>query len=254
MPGDAPPAYSELDPLPEHLSGATTKKIPSPINFYAGLTKFWLGRHQEEKLFAASFGWGMFGRTCMTLYDGQTTHAPVLITSRHQHGKYILTIPESHNSVSVKSGKPKGEGEDIVLENSKWKNPKSFSIEVGDGTAEKPHVEQFEWRQTRGEELKLLSGSKGNEGWKLVRLGRQVAQGESSADGSKRAFGVTSDGLEVVAVCAHKIAVSMKGAYFCFMNSGLDGSMGERWELAAVLSGLILWYISAQAMAAAGIP
>ena len=216
-----------------------TRKIPSPINFYTGWSKYWLGRHQDEKIFAASFGWGCFGRSVITLYDGPTKRDPVLVTSRHKGGKYIMTIPDSSSSISVKGGKVKGPGQDIPFHCGG--NTSRFSIKVGEGL---PHTEDFEWRRTHGEEIKALAPHTCG-GWKLVRT--SVPPGE----GAVRGNGVTSDGLEVVAVVARNAGWSKnKSAYVCFMNSGLDGSLGQPWELAATLSGLILWWQNFMASAA----
>lgn len=111
-------------------------------------------------------------------------------------------------------------------------------MRVDDG--EKGHTEDFEWRNSHGDEIKAVGGR--TYGWKLVRLSSRTGEG----------VGSTSDGLEVVAVVAQNATWSMsKSANIAFLGSGLNGNMGERWELAALLSGLLLWYKNYMAQAAA---
>lgn len=121
----------------------------------------------------------------------------------------------------------------------------TFEVHVGPkGTMR----ERFEWRKSRGKEIKELAGH--SYGWKLVRLAGPV----NSLDGrsrKEREYGYTSDGLEVVALIAHNASWSMnKGFRFASMGSGLTGTMGENWVIIVVTSALQLWYIDVQGNAA----
>jgi hypothetical protein len=111
---------------------------------------------------------------------------------------------------------------------------------------EKPVVEQFEWRQSHGNEVRILD----NHGWgyKLVRLQASAATPSSmppdedpaKSEGKKPAAaqqdGMTSDGKEVVAVWADSSEWSKrKLGKFQFMGSGASGELGDDWARFAVM-------------------
>ncbi|KAF9877226.1 hypothetical protein CkaCkLH20_05492 [Colletotrichum karsti] len=124
-------------------------------------------------------------------------------------------------------------------------------------------TETFEWRQTRGREVKLTH--RVHEGWKLVRTSR--FKPEMGGERKKRVYGFSSDGAEILAILSKKKYVKDKeskeektdraawkekkakegprikhGRYmFTFMGKGLTGTLGQRWETMAVISGHILW-------------
>lgn len=112
--------------------------------------------------------------------------------------------------------------------------------------------ERFEWRHTRGNEVKELEG-KFAYGYKLVRLStRNSALG---GDRKERKNGYTSDGEEVVALVGFNITrISSKIFTFLFINSGLSGAFGPLWEVTALASAFYLVYyevIKASAAASA---
>lgn len=132
-------------------------------------------------------------------------------------------------------------------------------------------VERFEWRRTKGQEVRSL-GVK--SGWKLVRMtdapppaydeiegylapekdvsvdskslnsdaGSSIHSNEVSTDGS-RPEGRSSDGHEVVAVMALGSWRSRKDACeFQLLGSGANGELGEAWSLMALMSALSIWH------------
>ncbi|KAI0427852.1 hypothetical protein F5Y09DRAFT_314977 [Xylaria sp. FL1042] len=152
----------------------------------------------------------------------------------------------------------------------------SFSIET---TASGRSREYFEWRHSSGVEVEALGGR--HSGWKLVRvslpapaiatplttmttttttpttptallpLHRTVSSPSShSSSYPKRhrignsnhtLLGHSSDGKEVVAVCAGASMSVTKVLRFRFLGTGADGSLGARWAIMAVASALAIW-------------
>ncbi|KAL1640187.1 hypothetical protein SLS58_007138 [Diplodia intermedia] len=120
-----------------------------------------------------------------------------------------------------------------------------FEVDVGGGEGGGGRREVFEWRTSRGEDVKEVGAGGLSFGWKLVRLdgpeGAAPPVVEESGGGGRR--GVASGGGEVVAVVAHNASLSAtKGLRFAFLGSGLAGAFGELWEVVALASGLRLWY------------
>lgn len=110
-------------------------------------------------------------------------------------------------------------------------------------------TEEFEWRSSRGDDIKeLAQGS--SWGYKLVRLqGPNTKPGGSST--AAQSSGFTSDGKEAVALIALNATWSWtKAIRFAFMGSGLSGTMGEAWEIATLTSALQLYYVYVVASAA----
>ncbi|KAI1354207.1 hypothetical protein F5Y01DRAFT_274521 [Xylaria sp. FL0043] len=54
-------------------------------------------------------------------------------------------------------------------------------------------------------------------------------------------LGHSSDGKEVVAVCAGASLSVSKVLRFRFLGTGADGSLGARWAIMAVASALAIW-------------
>lgn len=128
----------------------------------------------------------------------------------------------------------------------KWKTQiYAFTAVVMHG--EKPVPERFEWRQSHGQEVKLLSNHAW--GWKLVRLNSDVSNQsditpEVSDKGKKRDLGETSDGKEVVAVWADNMKWSKtKMLRFEFLGSAKESNMGEIFGIMAVSTGMRIWQI-----------
>ncbi|OHW96218.1 hypothetical protein CSPAE12_05102 [Colletotrichum incanum] len=268
----APPSYEEAVPnaVPDALPGydapvyddnagagagpsnsttlvAATSKFPPTLNGYfqwAFTRTFLLGPSAEQKLFAVSPRSGFRTKQReIILYDGPSDKHPVLATI----GKSLSAIASVPSTISIPPRPDSGETHPYKTEISgvPFKMDQSsahiFSVSVGGkevGTESK--VEKFQWRSSRGSEVKQL-GNSFVYGWKLVRLS---AQATPAAGGSrtKRSVGFTSDGHEVVAILATNMTSMTKGLKFSFMGEGLKGTFGERWEIVTVLTALWVWY------------
>ncbi|TDZ18934.1 hypothetical protein Cob_v008224 [Colletotrichum orbiculare MAFF 240422] len=99
-------------------------------------------------------------------------------------------------------------------------------------------VEEFQWRLSRGAEVKTTAGAK--RGFKLVRMGaRQPGTGPAATE---RRGGFSSDNREVVAVIVPGSDLGRDIEFtFSFMGSGLTGELGAAWETVAVFSGAWKW-------------
>jgi hypothetical protein len=116
----------------------------------------------------------------------------------------------------------------------------SFSVTVGRGQG--MHDEQFEWRQSHGDEVKALD--EWHWGLKLVRLNNEKPD-EGGGKGKNRKSGESSDGKEIVAVWADTGKLSMsKIGKFQFLGSGATGELGECWAIMAIVSVVRLWQIN----------
>ena len=134
---------------------------------------------------------------------------------------------------------------------SKW----WFALPIGPNG----ELETFEWRRSRGSEVKQLNASW--RGWKLVRKGRTTHEHQNidqcskqdddslprySIDDEKSDSGSAveeSAGEEIVAVWAktgtwtslHDIGE------FAFHGSGASGELGQRFAIMAVMTALSIW-------------
>ncbi|KAH8202108.1 hypothetical protein TruAng_003686 [Truncatella angustata] len=110
----------------------------------------------------------------------------------------------------------------------------AFTIETGDGQREK-----FEWRSSKGSEVKSLSSDKHPAGRKLVRISVEAGVGGTRA---VRDEGATSDGREIVAAWADNAKWSgNKAGVFQFLGSGATGELGERFSVMALVSAVRIW-------------
>ncbi|GKT40394.1 uncharacterized protein ColSpa_00575 [Colletotrichum spaethianum] len=265
----APPSYEEAVPnaapaaLPEYdapsydnaAAGpstsatliAATSKFPPTLNGYfqwAFTRTFLLGPTAEERLFAASPRSGFRSKQReIILYDGPSDKHPVLATI----GKSWTAMASVPAKVSILPRPDSGETRPYETEISgiPFKVDQSsasiFSVTVGGkATGTEPREEKFQWRNSRGSEVKEL-GKTFSYGWKLVRLSTPAAPAAGGSR-SERDVGFTSDGHEVVAILATNMTSLTKGLKFSFMGRGLKGAFGERWEVVALLTGLWVWY------------
>lgn len=96
--------------------------------------------------------------------------------------------------------------------------------------------EAFEWRRSNSLAVSALGGS--SQGWKLVRLSKELPPGGRTVAGTGPPSG---DGFEVVAACTTAVMSLTKLWKFCFLGTGVSGALGERWAVMAVISGLATW-------------
>lgn len=119
-------------------------------------------------------------------------------------------------------------------------------------------TEVFEWRRSRGDQVKALGGSR--NGWKLVRMGTGAnvevlapfqeftaanpVPARKLGDGQAATPGYAKDGYEVVAVFSEAKTFSMSMmdvGRFQYVGSGAAQAMGYHWALMAVLSGMCVF-------------
>ncbi|KAI1846667.1 hypothetical protein JX265_009030 [Neoarthrinium moseri] len=254
-----PPAYSETEtsyqapPVDSkdrlrdvEPASRTNRQFPPSFNAYyqkkLSMTMH-LGEHREQPLFAVKMHSGWRGKPGIVLHGGPSSDDPVLASavnksywSRHT----TVTLPPLPDSPSESCS------EFMQTHTSLKTLTYKFAVEVGDGP--NAHREDFEWRHSRGAEIRGLD--KHSWGWKLARLGA-CSQG-SGGERNERSLGETSDGKEVVAVWAQNSGWSLTKAYkFEFVGAGLTGEMGERWALMAVITALRIWHIEWTAQNAA---
>lgn len=246
-----PPSYpSDIKP-----SLKANQRFPPSFNAYYQwkFTKtFHLGLTKDQPLYAVRTHTGWSGTPGIVLHNGPSDKDPPLAAAGNEsrwskHSVVILPpLPGSDAESST----------EFMRTNVSWKTVTyPFTIEVGDEN--NLRRENFEWRQSRGEEIKELD--KHSRGWKLVRLGSN-ASGPGGERG-ERALGATSDGKEVVAVWTWHSGWSLTKSFkFQFLGSGLTGELGDRWAVMAVVTALRTWYLyhegvsngSASAAATAG--
>ena len=242
------PTYNSSTDDSKTLQAATIKFPPTMNGYYQWkfTMTFHLGLSSDERLYAVSTHSTLFSkRHTITLHDGPSDKDPTLATlTGEMYGKntpFVMTIPT-----------PPGTHQHPRVENMTGNNSHNhvstlFSFELSGPKNGLPR-ERFEWRTSRGKEIKELANH--SYGWKLVRLSGPASGIGGSRD--ERDEGFTSDGKEIVAALAHSASWSAtKGFTFAFMGSGLTGLLGEKWEIMAVLSAMQLWEKDRQAVGVA---
>lgn len=265
-----PPAYSEhdlhhgtTDQSPQYeaswsnqITGSSetlqgsTRIFPPVLNGYfhwKSTTTFHLGPTAEEKLFAVSLPAGLFNnKPSLILHNGPTKQDATLATSRSDKwGRLrpmdITLYPHSANNLSA---------EFIVqmIPSSTSHTSAAFTFEINTG-GKGTDRQRFEWRSSHGTEIKQLAGH--SYGYKLVWLsGPTIGAGGSRKE---RNLGMSSDGLEIVAVIAHNASMSMtKGFRFNYTGTGLTGTLGADWEVMTLISALQLWLLDVLGLPTAG--
>ncbi|KAJ5973181.1 hypothetical protein N7481_010391 [Penicillium waksmanii] len=124
----------------------------------------------------------------------------------------------------------------------------AFTFEINPG-GKGTDRQRFEWWSSHGTEMKQLAGH--SYGYKLVWLsGPTIGAGGSRKE---RDLGISSDGLEIVAVIAHNDSMIMtKGFRFNYTGTGLTGTLGEGWEVMTLTSALQLWLLDVSDVPTAG--
>lgn len=245
-----PPAYTDdaSNPPPAYTTGEPTgpspyKRLPLAFNVY--YKKAWttliyrLGEHENQPLFAVTVHTDFKKKPRLVLHNGIEPKDPTLATATRDG------LVKQHTNIMVPG--PPGSASETITEHMKSNTSLtsatfSFSFDVGRG--KDTHREAFEWRHSRGGEVRSLD--KWAWGWKLVRLGGA----RPDASGGKRDFrgaGETSDGKEIVAVWADNSKLNLhKVAKFQFLGAGATGELGEEWSIMAAMSGLRLWDLTQQ--------
>lgn len=265
QPNHAPPPYDNASQYSDHTlsypdqhsqyddqynpqkypssSPGTTIRFPTQMVFdssWVSSTSY-LGPTKDEHMFAVQGPSKLlsccFSRGGVKLLDGtDKLSTPIASVGPEKGSKLRRTMIR----VAPKQGAADQNHLEIVMSGD-WRSTHPFTLPLGEGRP----TEQFEWRSSRGKEVKGLAGSF-NFGWKLVRLdGPVVVPGQ--VDGTK---GYTSDGKEVVAVGGQQ-RLSRKHPDFMFMGAGARGELGETFEIVAVMGFLRLRELAAQQQAAA---
>lgn len=196
------------------------------------------------------------------------------------YGSLILDNTSPKSTSPLARASPEGRrGYDVLLPGSivaeglrrqSRKNKWVFALPVGvDG-----EVETFEWRRSRGTEIKQLGASW--RGWKLVRLGgssheqnNASSQFQDADDESLPRYS-TEDEKHDRADSAHAIEESGEGEIvavwaktgcwtslhdvgeFAFHGSGASGELGQRFAVMAVMTALCIWQKAMRDQATAG--
>ncbi|KAM0248450.1 hypothetical protein ACHAP5_003395 [Fusarium lateritium] len=244
---------SDSKPYPPQLSSEGLEKgIPPVIRIayqsswkkYACYARVNLeaGAPNAEPMYIISLSKGLYGD--ITLHSGTSNESPPLATSsriKQYRDDYQITLPSfsGHGVHEETLRRPKG------LKGRFW-----FGCLVGDGTEQR--VERFEWRRSRGAEVRSVGQSSWG-GYKLVRLGSTDTKEdytsseddlpEGSSSSSNSGEGYTSDGKEIVAVWGNASCwKTMSGVgEFQFRGSGATGELGNMWALMAVMSCMSIW-------------
>ncbi|EWY99424.1 hypothetical protein FOYG_03468 [Fusarium oxysporum NRRL 32931] len=200
--------------------------------------KLFLSGPNGEPMYTLNFVKGLYGD--IILHSGSSIDSPPLAASGRQSSlrdDYLVTLPSLSGN---------GPQDEILRRPKGLKGRFWFAIQVGHGPDQ--HVERFEWRRSRGAEVKSVGQSRWG-GYKLVRLGSTNTKEEYSSseedlhDGSTNGEGYTSDGKEVVAVWGSTNCLkSLSGVgEFQFRGSGATGELGQLWALMAVMSCMSIW-------------
>ncbi|KAF4963433.1 hypothetical protein FZEAL_10934, partial [Fusarium zealandicum] len=230
---------SKLAQAPQITTEGADKGIPRVIralyeNSWSQLICFsrislYLSEPDSEPSYSVSFPRGWYGD--VVLHNGPDTESAPLARAEKDGScrvDYSVSLPAMPDSNS-------GGSLEILRYPTGKKGRWWFAMEVG----QRPdrHVERFEWRRSRGSEVKSIGQSR--RGWKLVRLGSSKYE-EYSSDGevADERDGFTSDGKEVVAVWASsKTFTTLSGVgELQFRGSGATGELGTLWALMTVMS------------------
>ncbi|KPM45140.1 hypothetical protein AK830_g1312 [Neonectria ditissima] len=218
----------------------TTAKRTDPLtagvkHLPQGLDKqiYPLGEHEDQiRLTVTLHGQFSHKKPFIVLHDENDAEGPVPGTVTKE------SLLNAHTNITVPD-RP-GSAFDPLTEHLKCNMALkqftfSFAFDVGIG--KDTRRERFEWRPSRGEDVKVLD--KWAWGWKLVRLGAPEG-GQGSR--SERGTGKTNDSNDTFAVWAENSTWTMsKCGKFHFIGAGSTGELSEEWAFMAIMSVLRLW-------------
>lgn len=240
-----PPAQTFSQLLPQ--AHTINRQFPPCINLYrldafpgAIQRRYFLGEHQNPPLYAVGVWSGWNTQASLVLHNGPSDDYPPLATAAFDtFGRRMdVTLPPLPGEAGVQPIP--------VAAPSLMNTTFSFRVEVpwpagpnasgGGGGAVQWRKEAYEWRRSNSLAVSALGGS--SQGWKLVRLSKELPPGGMTMAGSGPPSG---DGFEVVAACTTAVMSLTKLWKFCFLGTGVSGALGERWAVMAVISGLATW-------------
>jgi hypothetical protein len=206
----------------------------------------YLGEPDSEPTHSISFPKGWYGD--IILHNGPHTEStPLAISTKDGSCRTDYTI-----SLPALPGTGFSGGEEILRHPTGRKGRWWFGITIGEGADR--HLERFEWRRSRGDEVKSIGQSKWG-GYKLVRLGSSKEDEFSSdEDAADEREGFTRDGKEIVAVWATSSTFkSFTGVgELHFRGTGATGELGTLWALMTVMSCMSIWQKAQRDAATAG--
>jgi hypothetical protein len=209
--------------------------------------------NHPQTSFKVSLPNGFYGS--LILDDASKSTAPLARASPEGRRGYDVLLPGSIVAESLRRQSRK----------NKW----TFAIPVG-GNGE---VEVFEWRRSRGSEIKQLGASW--RGWKLVRMGssgrgqHDAAEYHEKDDESLPRYS-SEDEKHGRADSVHAIEENGEGEIvavwaksgcwtslhdvgeFAFHGSGATGELGQRFAVMAVMTALCIWQKAMRDQATAG--
>jgi hypothetical protein len=209
--------------------------------------------NHPQTSFKVSLPNGFYGS--LILDDASKSTAPLARASPEGRRGYDVLLPGSIVAESLRRQSRK----------NKW----TFAIPVG-GNGE---VEVFEWRRSRGSEIKQLGASW--RGWKLVRMGssgrgqHDAAEYHEKDDESLPRYS-SEDEKHGRADSVHAIEENGEGEIvavwaksgcwtslhdvgeFAFHGSGATGELGQRFAAMAVMTALCIWQKAMRDQATAG--
>ncbi|KAI5462860.1 hypothetical protein BGZ63DRAFT_422277 [Mariannaea sp. PMI_226] len=197
--------------------------------------------NSDEPSYIVNLPHGWYGD--MVLHGGPTINHPPLVTATSEGRReedFAVNLP------AIETAGIEGRREIVRHVLNLKKDVFWFGFRTG-GQDESCYPEMFEWRHSRGDEVKKLGQS--STGWKLVRLGSGGRPEEyDSQQGTVHVDGFTKDGKEVVAVWAHgKTFGNVKNmGEFHFLGSGATGELGLQWSLMAIMSCFCVWLRTTQ--------
>lgn len=248
---DHVPQYQAAAPGPSRSSTSTgsrtlgmTAKFPPLFRCHYSREEefYYLGPvSREERYFAFSASAKMYASVQpLHLHDGPTERDPIIarVTQKKAQSTDFAATVTLHDPASPRAGA--AAAEEIAFERpegSRSGGVLRFRMRVGSKGLE----EEFQWRRSSGIEVKEIA--RHSVGLKLVRVtGPRIGVGGSRR---YRDPGFASDGLEIVAVMAPRTNLGIASdLQFSFMGTGLDGSLGAKWETVAVATGFWLFGIS----------
>ncbi|KAI1105007.1 hypothetical protein F4804DRAFT_341382 [Jackrogersella minutella] len=236
-----PPPYSANDtaaapPAPLPAQQQIKRQFPPAFSMYResswGQRHYMLGEHQAAPLYAVELHSGWSGQPDIVLHSGPDGgRAPLAAVERSAWGTSALVtlpplVPRQAQRAQEKMEASGGFGHPAF----------TFSVETGPAARR----EVFEWRHSSGNAVKALNGR--GSGWKLVRLATDAPSGIAGEGGAFVTGGATAgDGKEVVAVWCWASGSLTKKLKFQFLGSGVNGVLGERWSIMAVMTALRIW-------------
>ncbi|KAI0014522.1 hypothetical protein F4780DRAFT_774150 [Xylariomycetidae sp. FL0641] len=196
-----------------------------------------LGVHECAPWFVVSPHGGCSGQPDIILHSGPSDTLPALaagwrsITRAYDEHSVIVLPPLSDSDL------------DSAIEVARMRMKflsisVHFTIETGDDPGHRAR-EIFEWRHSYRSIRALMDGV--GDGWKLVRLGSKLRKGGRKPSTNTV---LTSDGYEVVAMWAFARKSLTKALKFRFLGNGASGTLGDRWELMAVITALRMYQAS----------